>query len=404
MKEIVLCDKKDCCGCTACYAACPTGCIQMVADEEGFRYPSIDEMKCIKCGKCMSVCPFLNPKEEKEKQQKTYIYQNGNKDILKQSTSGGAFSAISELIIDKGGVVFGAAFDEDFNVCHQYVSTKEELHLFRNSKYVQSNMGENYGAVKDFLYQGKTVLFSGTPCQVEGLLAFLGGKRTEKLYVVDVVCRATPSPLYWEKYREYRAKGKKIEGAAFRSKSKYGYLYSQMQLRYNDNTEYNAGVESDPYLRGFFSDLTDRPSCYDCKFKKRYRESDLTIWDCFTVHRFSKKFNNNQGVSRILVHSEKGLELVDILRKEQPKNLLEIDVEEAIKGVKEMVQSVRKNEKRELFFIDLHSMDMDELIRKWFPDTVKVKLERTGRKLGEQLGIYQYIKRFVNFLRGRSAF
>lgn len=309
---IVITEKKNCCGCTACYSVCPKQAITMQEDEEGFLYPKIDSVRCINCGKCDRICPIVNPKEEKEKEQDGYLVRHKDNQVIAQSTSGGAFTAFAESIIEKGGIVFGAAFDENLDVIHMGVDSKEELWRFRNSKYVQSKLGETFNHVLQELKKGRAVLFSGTPCQVEGLLAYLNGSYAN-LFTVDVVCHACPSPLIWSKYKEYRAKRKNgqktLRYAAFRDKRDYGYEYSQMSIE-SDNGREHYGVETDPYLRAFFSNLSDRPSCYDCKFKKRYRESDVTIWDCFEIQKFDKGLDDNKGVTRVLVHSEKGDELM----------------------------------------------------------------------------------------------
>ena len=187
-------DPKDCCGCWACENACPRQCISMEEDCEGFRYPHINQTSCIDCHLCEKVCPILNKVEEPIKNQKAFVVQNKDEEVLKESTSGGAFSAIANYVISKNGIVFGAAFDNNETVRHQYVDNYEDLKLFRNSKYVQSLIGNTYKEAKRFLDKGKLVLFSGTPCQLEGLFFFLRNKQYENLITIDVVCRAVPSP------------------------------------------------------------------------------------------------------------------------------------------------------------------------------------------------------------------
>ncbi len=390
-------NKSNCCGCSACFSVCPKNCITMTADEEGFLYPAIDKSICVNCGMCEKVCPIINKIPEKTFHQEGYVVQHKDEKILKESTSGGAFTAIADYVIKQGGVVFGAAFDDNFNVVHTYVEKTEELAKFRNSKYVQSDMGNSFRLAKDFLQSGRLVCFSGTPCQIEGLKCFLQ-KGYDNLITVDVVCRAVPSPLIWEKYKSFKSKNDKIISAEFRSKSPFGYEYSQMQLT-TDKMKYRSGVESDPYLRAFFSDLSDRPSCYECAFKKRYRESDITIWDCFESYKYDTALNNNKGVTKILIHSEKGNALFhNICNDFEYKK---IDADYLVEGMKEMIESVKANKKRDAFFTDAKIMNDEDFFRKYFPDSMKVKIERWFRRILNKIGIYRQIKRVIKAIKNR---
>ena len=173
-------------------------CIQMIPDEEGFLYPVVDTETCIHCGRCEQVCPVSAKREEKSFPQEAYVLQHRDEDVRHESTSGGAFSAIAEWIIGQGGVVFGAAFTDDFTVIHTAVVEKKDLWKFRNSKYVQSDVGRTYEEAAACLSQGRWGCYSGTPCQIEGLAAYLG-KPYERLITVDIVCHGVPSPLIWRK-------------------------------------------------------------------------------------------------------------------------------------------------------------------------------------------------------------
>lgn len=386
-------EKKECCGCSACYNVCSQNAIQMSSDKEGFLYPTINTELCNNCGLCEKVCPIKNKTPETKKAQKAFIVQNKDDKILKESTSGGAFTAIAEYVIDNGGVVFGAAFDDDFKVIHTYAETKKDLSKFRNSKYVQSDMGDTFKQAKDFLKEGRLVCFSGTPCQIEGLFAYLM-KHYDNLITVDVVCRAVPSPLVWEKYRKMKVDGQKIRSAYFRDKSPYGYNYSQISMTFNEK-RIHSGVESDSYLRAFFSNISDRPSCYSCNFRKRYHLSDITLWDCYNVYKFNKDFDDNKGTTRALVHSEKGRKIFSAL--EDSCRIFEITPEKAIEGVRELIESPKCNPVREQFFKDINSMETEKFFNKYFPDTIKVKLERITRKITIKLNIYSALKKAYNY-------
>lgn len=394
-------EKSQCCGCTACSSICPKKAIAMKQDEEGFMYPIIDKSKCVNCGLCDKVCPIKNVKEN-ENSQHAYIFQNADDKIRRESTSGGAFTAIAEYVIDNNGIVYGAVFDDKYKVIHKGIDNKEELYKFRNSKYVQSEMEDCYSEIKEYLNKGKLVCFSGTSCQVEGLKNYLG-KHYENLILVDVVCRAVPSPLIWKKYLNMRQKQyKDIRKIMFRDKY-YGYKYSNLSI-YNKNNdkkqEYHKGIDSDPYLRAFFTNICDRPSCYDCKFKKLHRESDITIWDCFEVEKYNKSFDDDKGTSRVLVHTDKGKNIINLINKKN--RVEEIDVEKATNGFLAMFQPVKKNGKREQFFEDANRLTDEELFNKYFADTIKVKIERYGRLALLKTGIYKPILNLGKKIRKRD--
>ena len=394
-------EKSQCCGCTACSSICPKKAIVMKKDEEGFRYPIIDKSKCINCELCEKVCPIKNAKENK-KVQNAYIFQNSDDRIRRESTSGGAFTAIAEYVIENNGIVYGAIFDDKYNVIHKGIDKKEELYKFRNSKYVQSEIGNCYCEIKKYLDSEKLVCFSGTSCQVEGLKNYLR-KNYENLVLVDVVCRAVPSPLIWKKYLDMRQRQyKDISRIMFRDKY-YGYKYSNLSIYNKDNDkkqEYHKGVDSDPYLRAFFSNICDRPSCYDCRFKKLHRESDITIWDCFEVEKYNKCFDDDKGTSRVLVHTDKGRNIINLLSKKN--KVQEIDVEKATNGFLAMFQSVKKNGKREQFFEDANQLTDEELFNKYFADTINVKIERYGRLALLKTGIYKPILNLGKKIRKRD--
>ena len=393
-------DKELCSGCTACKNICPKEAIEMVPDEEGFLYPKVNKEKCIKCGKCKKVCPVLN-KEKKAKIQSGYVLNNKDLDIRSNSTSGGAFSPIAEFVLEKNGVVFGAAFDENFKVIHQKAETKEELKKFRGSKYVQSDLKNTFKEVKDLLDKKVLVCYSGTPCQIEGLKNFLQ-KDYEQLITVDVVCHAVPSPLVLKKYLSYikntKLHNEEIKQIIFRDKSKYGYKYSVMTVE-SENYKYSNGVETDPYLRAFFGDLSDRPSCYNCAFKKLYHESDFTIWDCFIAENFDKKLDDDKGTSRILINTKKGHIVFNKIKKKF--NYTEIQVDKLTKDVKEMYSSVNYPSKRNKFFEDINKLLERDFFEKYFPNNLKAKTEKSIRVILVKTGLYKRIKVLAKKILGK---
>lgn len=392
-------EKKNCSGCTACVSSCPKNCIKMKMDEEGFFYPDINSKECVDCGLCSAVCPIQNPVAEKETPQKAYILQYKDEIIRKDSTAGGAFTAIAAVVIKKGGVVFGAAYDENFHVRHEYVETIEEIGKFRNSKYVQSDLGDCFRQAKKFLEDDRWVCFSGTPCQIEGLKSFLR-KPYEKLVLVDVVCHGVPSPLIWEKYLEYQGlKEDKPENIRFRDKY-YGYKYSTMSIIRDGKNIYHAGSQLDPMLRAFLSGICDRPACYDCMFKKRYRVSDITIWDGHSVSEFDKKMDDDRGTTNLLCHSEKGNDIFQQMT--QFIKYKEVSPNDIIKGSKKMFSSVEMNKKRNKFFEDAQNMNGRLLFNKYYPITVKVRIKTFARKVLLVTGLYSVSKKIKRKLKNHK--
>lgn len=399
---IEITDKTKCCGCHACSNICPKKCIEMRADEEGFLYPYVNKNNCVNCELCVKVCPEINVKKEEIFEQDGYIIQIKDDEIRRESTAGGAFTAISKYVIKNNGVVFGVSMDENFFVQHEFVENEEELGKFRNSKYVQSSVGsDTFNKVKSFLKEGRLVCFSGTPCQIEGLKFFLR-EEYNNLITVDVVCRAVPSPLVFKKYIKYQNEklGDKITDIKFRDKY-FGYKYSTMNVTTkNQSINYHRGIESDQWLRAFFSEVCDRPSCHECSFRKRYRVSDFTIWDCFNVSRYSKKMDDDKGTTRILINSKKGREIFQEINDDI--NYLKVNSDYLVQGVKEMFESPKPNLIRKEFMDDLNRLSESELFEKYFPNNMKVKFERTLRISMYKTGVYKHVKRIVHYLKKKG--
>lgn len=387
-------EKENCCGCAACAAICPKSCIDLVPDDEGFLYPECDMDKCVHCHLCEKVCPVSNQIQETETRQYGYAVQNKNHTVLMESTSGGAFTAIAEQIINLGGVVYGASLDESLSVRHIGVDSIEQLWRFRNSKYVQSYVSpECFRNIKTELGEERYVLFSGTACQIEGLVHYLGEKH-EKLILVDVLCHSVPSPLVFEKYVEWQQhkQGTRITSVRFRDKY-YGYTYPTMNVAADKQKHtYHCGAESDPYLRAFLSGICSRPSCYSCKFRKRYRVSDFTLWDCHDPGRYSKELDNNCGATNVLIQSEKGKKIFNQISD----NIVAVEVEPDLlvkDGAGSMRSTIALNKSRQEFLKDAAELHGDELFLKWFPVTRKTKLKHGMRVVLCKMGMYNFMKK-----------
>ena len=391
---IEISDKTKCSGCTACFNVCPKDAIEMIEDEEGFLYPKVNKKKCIKCGLCSKICPNIN-KIYREKKPTCYIAYNKNENIRNHSTSGGIFSAISKKIVEYGGVVFGASYDKEFNVEHTYVESEKDLEKFRGSKYVQSKIGNSYRKVKEFLNDDRYVLFSGTPCQIYGLKMYLQ-KEYEKLYCVDLVCHGVPSPKVIRKYKIYQKKKfkAKIKYMSYREKT-YGASSSTMTLKFENGKEYVKGYESDFVLGCFIKGLISRPSCYNCNFKTISRISDFTLGDVWNAEKLKSKYSSEIGNTAVFVHSQKGkkllLELDDVfLSKENLDKIIELNAGAAPSM---LTESAYLPKEREEFFIDLNKRDMEDMIKKYYPKTLKGEIKRNLKKIFYKVGLLEKVKK-----------
>lgn len=385
-------NKKDCCGCSACASACPKDCISIISDSEGFYYPKVDEDNCINCGLCERKCPVINKKPELPFNQIGYVVQHRDLRILKESTSGGAFTGFAEYIIKEGGVVVGAALNQELVVEHIVVDNVEDLSKFRNSKYVQSYIAPIiYNQIKNFLRDGRLVCFSGTSCQIEAV-KYLFEDKYDNLICIDVVCRAVPSPLAFKKYTEYQtARNRaKIESLRFRDKV-FSYHFSTLNIGFEGRKKhYHRGIESDPWHRAFFSGICNRPSCHDCVFKKRYRVSDITLWDCFNYEQQFSSMKRNLGATNVLIHSAKGLALF-----EKVKELFIVEganPDEQVARMKEMTQTVPANKRRDLFLMDANVLNGLDLFNKYFPIGFKNNILFWGRRIAVRTGVYSLLK------------
>ena len=318
-------NKKECCGCTACFHICPINCIVMKEDEEGFLYPNIDKAKCIHCNKCKEVCPNRNI-ENRNTRTQTFVGYYKDDEVRKQSSSGGIFSAIAEWILQQKGVVFGAAFDENFEVHHIAVETKEELIKLRGSKYVQSRLENTFLEAKEYLEKKRKVLFTGTACQIAGLKNYLSAEY-ENLYTVDVLCHGAPSPKIWRMYlddkkEQYQASINKVE---FRNKDD-GWKNFSINIAFSNMERFYTHHNKEKFMRMFLDNLDLRPSCYSCVFKEIPRISDVTIGDSWGVENYMPDMDDDKGTSVILVHSSNGEKIFQEIRKKLIVSEVGLDV------------------------------------------------------------------------------
>jgi len=308
MKMIKITDKTDCCGCGACAQICPKCCISMRADSEGFLYPYVDTENCIECGLCRQVCPVLRQSERK-KTPEIYAAYALNEEIREDSSSGGIFSLLANFVLEAHGVVFGAAFDDDFSVHHIKVESTADMHKLRGSKYLQSCIDNTYAEARSFLEAGRMVLFSGVGCQIAGLKAYLKKDYTN-LYTVDVLCHGVPSPKLWQHYlREQKNNyGAEIVQISFRKKNTGWKTYSEEQI-FQSGEKYSRMHSEDSFIQCFLRDVCLRPSCYSCKFREGQSGADLTLGDAWGIQNWMPELDDDRGTSIVLVNSEKGRQM-----------------------------------------------------------------------------------------------
>ena len=303
---IKITDMSKCSACHACAMACPKGCISMVADSNGFLYPSVDTDLCIDCGMCNKAC-YLEHMPTKKNVQKVLAVANLDEDVRLASSSGGVFYALAKEVIEDGGVVFGAAFDEQFNVVHRSVSNVEDINCLQGSKYVQSTIGDCYKRVSELLKSDVEVLFTGTPCQISGLLTYLRGDHP-RLITMDFICHGVPSPMVWRKYLDEMIKryGSPIKSVSFRSKDN-GWKTFSMKIEFDNGATYISKVNDDPFLRSFIMDIHLRNSCSSCDAKGCDRPADITVADFWGVGKICESMNDDKGTSVVILRGEKAI-------------------------------------------------------------------------------------------------
>lgn len=340
--------KSMCTGCNACTQICPKECVVMQVDKEGFWYPCVEESKCIKCKLCENVCPAIENTTKNNPVNVALVAYAREDAIRMESSSGGVFSLLSDVVIKKDGIVYGAALDEDYKVRHISVSTLNEIDRLRGSKYVQSLIGTCYAECKEVLDTGRMVLFSGTPCQINGLKRFLQ-KPYDNLISVDILCHGVPSPLLWEQYLlDVRNKlGQEITKVSFRSKEKYGWKTFAMKI-VASSREYIQKHNSDLYMQLFLGNICLRPSCHECKFKDLERISDITLGDAWGVDKVMPDMDDNKGTSIIFIHTKRGETLFEQVKEQLIYR--EVNADELVPPSSESRRSAKPHRNRQKFF------------------------------------------------------
>ncbi len=380
---------EDCTGCSACLNSCPVGCIVMSPDEHGFRYPHVDRSTCINCGKCERVCPVLNNKPSNP-DNIFYGCKHVDDEVRRHSSSGGFFYELAKSVISSGGVVFGAAFSSDFHkVVHIQATTLEELEPIRVSKYVQSEVDSSFPLVKAALRQGKTVLFSGTPCQIAGIKSYVG-EVPDNLILAEVVCHGVPSPKVWDVYLSDLEKdhGSKVSFVSFRDKSR-SWRKSDFLVLFEDGTEFRQPNSENPYMTAFLKNLSLRSSCTRCRFKSFASGADITMGDFWGSTELGNSFNDDIGISVIALNTEKGHSFFDLI-KPGFTGVIEVDEKTAFTFNESFCLSANGNEDSESFFGFLSDYTFAELVSKFAQDNN----DRTVRQSSHTASVIRRIFKF----------
>ena len=349
-----------CVGCRSCEQTCPKKCIIMTENHEGFLYPIVQERECIGCGLCIKVCPCEQINVLGHIPFQTFALRNKDEQSLFRSASGGAATAAALSILKRHGIVYGASYDNELCVKHIKVSTSKDLEKLQSSKYVQSDTGNCYSEVKKFLLSGNTVLFSGTPCQIDGLYAFLG-KKYENLYTIDLICHGVPSPKLLRNYFKYQEKrlGEKVCYYNFRSKEKRGWGTHYL-LKSKSKSETKA-LSLDKYGKQFLSGNCYRECCYKCRYANTVRMGDITVGDFWGIYKNHPEIISTYGVSSVFLNTQKGKTLLNSI--ENTVFLKEVTLGEAMVKQCNLLRPTHRPRSRDNFYKNIDNDNFFENLR-----------------------------------------
>ncbi len=374
---VELISAEECTGCLACQVVCPHDAIEIVQSEEGFFFPQIKNETCCKCGLCVKRCPISQKCEKGISGQRGFIVQSKDRRLKKRSASGGAFASIAKyFLIAKNAVIIGASLCEDLTVRHIAIEELRKLKSLQNSKYVQSMLGDIYVKAKKYLDDGRTVFFTGTPCQIAGLYAVLSGKDYENLYTADIVCHGVPSPAFFKRQLAEDSKSRqgRVIDVKFRCKNLIfasNSSYFMMMMMMIGLPLIRKPIQ-DPYFNLFMKGKDFRESCYNCKFANLDRVGDFTFGDCDSAHLYSN-FHPDESNSIILLNSEKANQLWnDIIHSNF--DYAELDVEKEAECNHQLRQPFVRPDERSGIYQELLKSDWEQVKSKYAVS--QKKLER----------------------------
>lgn len=376
---IAIKDKSLCCGCMACANVCPKDAIRAVPDENGFLYPQVDPQLCVECGLCEKTCDFTQKQQAVHAPQKAVSLIHKDSSVVKNSTSGGAFTALSDLVLQQGGMVVGAAMDDDFTVYHHVAQNASQRDAMRGSLYVQSDIRDSYRQVRDALKEDRKVLFVGTPCQSAGLKSFLG-KDHENLLVVEFLCHGVPNNEFFKAHIAYLEKeySQKATDYSFREK-RYGWTARIEQLT-TTGGKILATKLIQAYTRFFYAGVSLRPSCHNCAYRRTERSADLTVGDFWGIEKLTGK-KDEKGVSLLFANTPKGAAWLQQL--EGSSVLKEYPVESLIGKIP--TKSAPSRMDPEAFWALYREKGYGAVVTKYYKITPKSKLQFALKKAARRL-------------------
>lgn len=352
---------KECCGCGHCADVCPKGAIEMTLSG-GYTYPKIDGDKCIDCGLCRRACQFIK-REEKKLSPECFAARINEDSIRLKSSSGGAFTVLSDAVLDCGGAVCGAVFSEDMSVRHIVTDNKTDRDRMRGAKYVQSDMSGAYRDMEAVLKEGKTLLFTGTPCQVAAVKARFK-KYEENLITIDLICHGVPAREVWDKYIEYveSVYKKKVVNFTFRDKQKSWRTYHAV-VTFEDGTTLCDTAAIDSYVELFRYDVSLRPACTACPYASTVREGDITVGDFWGLEKVFPQMDDDRGVSALILNTEKGKSFLPMMRE---KMWLEsCEMENVTARQPNMTRPSKPSSKYDEFMSDLETLPFSNVLKKY---------------------------------------
>ncbi len=370
-----------CCGCALCAHVCPKDAITM-QDINGFSYPVIDKARCIDCGLCAKKCPFSREKQTESNCLSAYAVKHNDALVVQSSSSGGIFTAVSNHILENGGAVIGADFDNEMNVVHVVATTTAQRDRLRGSKYVQSNTRGVYAAIQELLSNNTPVLFTGTPCQAAAVREAF--PKAEQLYIIDIICHGVPSPAVWKQYvafieQHYK---KKLCYYSFRDKAVSGWRKYSANLTFADGSHVTHNDITGSFIELFRYDVCLRHSCTNCRFTSKHREGDLTIGDFWGIESVLPQISDNKGVSAVMVNTEKGRQLFEAVQSQI--TAIPCSQEDIAAGQPNLSRSSKHSNKAAPFQADYAALPFKKVLKKYtrvglkrrLIDAVKIVLKR----------------------------
>lgn len=385
---IIYNDKKECSGCTACFSICPKQAIDMVEDEKGFKYPEIDDNKCINCNLCIKVCPLK--KELKDNQPlEVYAVKNRNEEVRARSSSGGFFNEISKYVIKNGGYVFGAVYDENFDVYHYGTNDIKENERFKGSKYVKSDVKNTYNEVKVLLNKNIMVLYSGTPCQIDGLKQYLKNINQENLITCDNVCHGTPSPKIFREFKKELENNHNSKIKEFTFRYKVNESTQNIYALFENGSKYIGNSAIDKYYKLFLKNINLRDCCFDCHYSNTKRVGDFSIADFWGIEKSIQNFDDKKGVSLVLINTEKAKSIFSLIKENL--DVRESNISDALQT--NLIHPSVADKNKDEFWKCYLSKGYNVAVKKYTKIKILMKIKTIGKSILSKLGVLEKVKR-----------